>query len=129
MSGSDSIALPQDTPMISTIQPDSTGRNKNVVVILAGGKSSRNLQNIPNQFITVLGKPVIVYCMQSYQRHPTIDDIYIVCLKGWESIASEIYGVRAIPEMILISPKGEIVAIGLHGDELETTIAEVFADK
>ena len=25
--------------------------------------------------------------------------------------------------------KGEIVAIGLHGEELETTIAEVFADK
>lgn len=68
MNGSDSIALSQDTLMISTIQPDSTERNKNVVVILAGGKSSRNLQNIPNQFITALGKPVIVYCMESYHR-------------------------------------------------------------
>lgn len=55
--------------------------------------------------------------------------IHLSDLKGWESIASEIYGVSAIPEMILISPKGEIVAIGLHGEELETTIAEVFADK
>ncbi len=55
--------------------------------------------------------------------------IHLSDLKGWESIASEIYGVRAIPEMILISPKGEIVAIGLHGEELEATIAEVFSDK
>lgn len=60
--------------------------NKNVVIILAGGKSTRNLQNIPNQFINVYGKPVIIYCMEAYQRHPVIDEIYAVCLKGWEDI-------------------------------------------
>ncbi len=109
MSGSDSIALPQDTPMISTMQPDSTGRNKNVVVILAGGKSSRNLQNIPNQFITVLGKPVIVYCMESYQKHPTIDDIYIVCLKGWEAI------VKAYAEQFHITKLRGIIPAGTYG--------------
>ncbi len=62
------------------------GRNKTVAIILAGGKSSRNQQNIPNQFINILGKPVIVYCLEAYQAHPAIDDIYIVCLKGWEKI-------------------------------------------
>lgn len=62
--------------------------NKNVVLILAGGKSSRNHQNIPNQFINIHGKPVIVYCMQAYQNHPSIDAIYVVCLKGWEDIVN-----------------------------------------
>ena len=61
-------------------------RNKNIAIILAGGKSMRNQQNIPNQFINILGKPVIVYCLEAYQAHPAIDDIYIVCLKGWEQI-------------------------------------------
>jgi 2-C-methyl-D-erythritol 4-phosphate cytidylyltransferase len=61
-------------------------QNKTAVIILAGGKSTRNMQNIPNQFINVLGKPVIVYCMEAYQRHPAVDDIYVVCLKDWESI-------------------------------------------
>lgn len=61
-------------------------RNKNAVVILAGGKSVRNHQNVPNQFIQILGKPVIVYCLEAYQNHPAVDDIYIVCLKGWEEI-------------------------------------------
>lgn len=88
ISGSESVALPQDTPTISSSSTDNKSRNRNVVIILAGGKSSRNLQNIPNQFITVMGKPVIVYCMEAYENHPAIDDIYVVCLKGWESIVS-----------------------------------------
>jgi 2-C-methyl-D-erythritol 4-phosphate cytidylyltransferase len=67
------------------------GADKTAVIVLAGGKSTRNLQNIPNQFINVLGKPVIIYCLEAYQRHPSVDDIYIVCLKGWESIV-ESYG-------------------------------------
>lgn len=62
--------------------------NKVVAIILAGGKSVRNNQNIPNQFIDILGKPVIMYILETYQNHPAIDDIYIVCLKGWEQIVS-----------------------------------------
>lgn len=61
-------------------------RNKTVAVILAGGKSIRNHKNIPNQFISIQGKPVIVYCLEAYQNHPAINDIYVVCLKGWENI-------------------------------------------
>lgn len=61
-------------------------RNKNIAIILAGGKSSRNEQNIPNQFIDVNGKPIIIYGLETYNNHPLIDDIYVVCLKGWESI-------------------------------------------
>lgn len=73
-----SFELPIETP--------DSRKNKIVSIILAGGKSSRNQQNIPNQFINILGKPVIVYCLEAYQAHPAIDDIYIVCLRGWEEI-------------------------------------------
>jgi 2-C-methyl-D-erythritol 4-phosphate cytidylyltransferase len=62
------------------------GDSRNVAVVLAGGKSTRNLQNVPNQFVNILGKPVIIYCLEAYQRHPAIDEINIVCLSGWESI-------------------------------------------
>ena len=72
----------------SAVQASDKDRIKTVAIILAGGKSSRNQQNIPNQFINILGKPVIVYCLEAYQAHPAIDDIYIVCLKGWEQIVT-----------------------------------------
>ena len=58
------------------------------VVLLAGGKVGRNRQNVPTQFVTVAGKPILVYCLDAYQAHPSVDDIYVVCLKGWESIVS-----------------------------------------
>ncbi len=64
----------------------TAGRSRTVAIILAGGKSSRNHLNIPNQFINIHGKPVIIYSMEAYEAHPAIDDLYIVCLKGWEQI-------------------------------------------
>ena len=67
---------------------DTQGKNtsKAIAIILAGGKSTRNQQNIPSQFINILGKPVIIYTMEAYQNHPAVTDIYVVCLSGWEDI-------------------------------------------
>lgn len=78
-------------------------RNQNIVIILAGGKSGRNRQNIPSQFINVHGKPIIVYCTEAYQAHPAIDDIYVVCLKGWENIVkayAQQYGITKLKGLI-----------------------------
>ena len=86
-----------------------TEKNKTVAIILAGGKSSRNQQNIPNQFINILGKPVIVYCLEAYQTHPAIDDIYIVCLKGWEKIVTayaEQYHITKLRNLIPAASSG-----------------------
>ena len=67
---------------------ENPSRQKTVAIIMAGGKSSKNRQNIPNQFINVHNKPIIVYCLEAYESHPSVDDIYIVCLKGWEQIVA-----------------------------------------
>ena len=74
-------------PVFSEVAPGFK-KNKNVAVILAGGKTGKNKRNIPNQFIDVHGKPIIVHCMDAYQAHPSVDDIYVVCLKGWEDIVT-----------------------------------------
>ena len=84
-------------------------RNKYAVIILAGGKSGRNRQNIPSQFIHVNGKPILAYSMDVYQAHPLVDDIYVVCLKGWESI------VKAYAEQYGITKLRGLVAAGNSG--------------
>ena len=93
------------TPSPVVTEPIAYDRNRNrgVVVILAGGKAGRNRQNIPTQFINVHGKPIIVYSMDAYQAHPSIDDIYVVCLKGWENIVrayAEEYGITKLRGLI-----------------------------
>lgn len=80
--------------------------NKNAVIILAGGKSGRNRQNIPSQFININGKPILVYCMQVYEEHPAIDDVYVVCLKGWESIVEAYAKQYGITKLRSIIPAG-----------------------
>ena len=84
-------------------------RRRTAAVILAGGRSSRNQQNIPNQFINIMGKPVIVYCMEAYQAHPAVDDIYVVCLRGWEQIVSvyaDQYGISKLRGLIPAGSSG-----------------------
>ena len=97
-------------------------RNKTVAIILAGGKSYRNKQNIPNQFINILGKPVIVYCMEAYQAHAAVDDIYVVCLKGWEQIVTayaEQYGIHKLRGLIPASSSG-ILSVKNGLDAIQT---------
>lgn len=43
-------------------------------------------QDIPKQFINVYDKPVIIYTLESFQRHPLVDAIEVVCLNGWHEV-------------------------------------------
>lgn len=58
----------------------------NVAVIVAGGVGSRMGQEIPKQFIHVYEKPILIYTLESFQRHPSIDMIEVVCIDGWQDI-------------------------------------------
>lgn len=56
----------------------------NIAIIIAGGVGSRMQMDIPKQFIHIYDKPVIIYTLEGFQRHPEIDAIEVVCLEGWE---------------------------------------------
>ena len=58
----------------------------NIAMIIAGGKGSRMHQDIPKQFLTVNEKPVIIYTLEVFQKHPAVDEIVVVCIEGWEKI-------------------------------------------
>ena len=50
----------------------------NIALLIAGGVGNRMKQDIP--------KPVIIYTLLAFQNHPSIDQIYVSCLNGWEPI-------------------------------------------
>lgn len=58
----------------------------NIAIIIAGGVGQRMKQDIPKQFINVYDKPVLIYTLEGFQRHPQIDEIGVVCIEGWEDI-------------------------------------------
>lgn len=58
----------------------------NIAIIIAGGSGHRMGQDIPKQFITVFDKPILIYTLECFQRHPQIDAIEVVCIDGWHDI-------------------------------------------
>ena len=58
----------------------------NVALLIAGGSGSRMGQDIPKQFINVYDKPVLIYTLEGFQKHPQIDAIEVVCIDGWHEV-------------------------------------------
>lgn len=58
----------------------------NTAIILEGGTGQRMHQEIPKQFINVNDKPLIIYTLEAFQKHPQIDSILVVCIDGWHDI-------------------------------------------
>ena len=84
---------------------------KNIALIIAGGVGARMGQDIPKQFINVYDKPVIVYTMEAFQKHPEIDAIEIVCLDGWHDV------LRAYAKQFGIAKLENIVSGGKNGQD------------
>ena len=62
----------------------------NIALLIAGGSGKRMGQEIPKQFLNVYDKPVIIYTLEAFQVHPSIDEIAVVCLEDWQHVL-EIY--------------------------------------
>lgn len=60
--------------------------NMNVAIVFAGGTGIRmKTTGKPKQFIELYGKPIIIYTLEVFERHPEIDHIIIPCIAGWET--------------------------------------------
>lgn len=49
-------------------------------------------------------------------------------LQGWKNAAAQLYGVRSIPETVLLDSEGKIIARKLRGPMLEAKLAEIFGE-
>mgnify|MGYP001080320987 FL=1 len=58
----------------------------NIALLTAAGYGTRMHQDIPKQFLHVNNKPVIVYTMEAFQNHPSIDAIVVVTLSSWKEV-------------------------------------------
>lgn len=83
----------------------------NIALILAGGCGSRTEQDIPKQFMNVYDKPLIIYTLENFERHPDIDGIAVVCLDGWHEV------LKAYAVQYNISKLRWLVSGGCDGQE------------
>ena len=83
----------------------------NIGLIIAGGSGARMGQDIPKQFLNVYDKPVIIYTLEGFQKHPQIDKIILVCIDGWHDY------IRAYCKQYGIDKLDKIVPGGATGQE------------
>ena len=83
----------------------------NIAIIIAGGVGARTGNKIPKQFINVNDKPIIVYTLEQFQKHPMIDVIEVVCLEGWHEV------LRAYAEQFGIAKLRYVIAGGDSSQE------------
>ena len=78
----------------------------NISLLIAGGSGNRMGQDIPKQFLTVNERPVIVYTLEAFEKHPEIDTIAVVCIEGWEQVLWAYAGQFNIKKLKLVIPGG-----------------------
>ena len=83
----------------------------NVAMILAGGHGSRTEQDIPKQFMNIYEKPLIIYTLENFEKHPEIEGILVVCLDGWHEV------LRAYARQYHITKLRWIISGGGDGQE------------
>ncbi|MBQ8994541.1 MAG: 2-C-methyl-D-erythritol 4-phosphate cytidylyltransferase [Oscillospiraceae bacterium] len=98
----------------------------NIALLIAGGSGNRMHQEIPKQFLTVNEKPIIVYTMEAFEKHPEIDEIDVVCIHGWEQVLSAYARQFNISKLRLIIEGGDTGQMSIRNGifELEKVHSE-----
>lgn len=77
-------------------------------LIFAGGTGQRmNSRSRPKQFLEMHGKPIIVYTLEHFEFHESIDNIIIVCIEEWIKELEGLLKRFGITKVVKIVPGGE----------------------
>lgn len=78
----------------------------NTAIILAGGVGSRMGVDRPKQYLVVNEKPIIVYCLEIFEKHTNIDKIVIVVSDEWKDYVIENADKYGITKVCGYAPAG-----------------------
>lgn len=80
----------------------------NVAIIFAGGTGQRMKSTAcPKQFLPLYGKPIIIYTLEIFQKHPDIDQIIVPCVEGWEDRLRNMANQFGITKLTQVVPGGQ----------------------
>lgn len=85
------------------------------VLIFAGGVGNRmKSREIPKQFLTVEGKPIIIHTLEHFSNHNMIDNIIVVCLESWIEELKHQVDKYSVKKIIGIIPGGKTGFQSIH---------------
>ena len=80
----------------------------NYAIILAGGVGQRmRTSGLPKQFLTVFGKPIIIYTLEKFENCSEIDKIVISCNASWVDYMRDLVNKYNLKKILDIIPGGK----------------------
>ena len=87
----------------------------NIVVIFAGGSGQRmHTKDIPKQYLEMHGKPIIIYTLELFEKHPEIDAIVIACKEDWIEYLEKLLYKYRIEKVKKIVPGGDTGQMSIY---------------
>jgi 2-C-methyl-D-erythritol 4-phosphate cytidylyltransferase len=87
----------------------------NIAIIFAGGVGIRmNSKEKPKQFLELHGKPIIIYTLEVFDRHPHIDGIIVSCVPEWIIYLQKLIIKFHIKKVAVIVPGGETGQMSIY---------------
>ena len=104
--------------------------NEVTAIVLSGGSGSRfHGSYIPKQFVEIDGKPILAYCLDTYESLPMIDEVVLVINQRYEQLYYDICSTFGYLKVKTFVPGGstrqESVARGLEAiDPCEIVVVQ-----
>ena len=78
----------------------------NVALIIAGGSGTRFGADRPKQYVEVMGKPIIIHCLENYEKSADIDAIEVVCKEEYKDFVWEQARANGISKLRWVNTSG-----------------------
>ncbi len=84
----------------------------NIGVIFAGGVGSRmHSKEMPKQFLSVHGKPIIIHTLEHFEKNGEIDAVVVACVREWIPHLKELiykYRIDKVKEIVSGGETGQL---------------------
>lgn len=84
-------------------------------MLFAGGSGVRmQSSDLPKQFLEVGGKPIIIYTMEHFAKHPWVDGIVVACKEDWIDYLIELIERFRVRKVKAVVPGGKTGFDSIH---------------
>jgi len=77
-----------------------------IALLLAGGYGLRIHSTRPKQFIETEGESILLHTMKAFERHPLVDEIWVVCNPEWSSYVQKQAAIGQVGKFRQTLPSG-----------------------
>lgn len=99
---------------------------RNIAIVLSGGTGTRLGADVPKQYLTVAGKPIIVHTLEQLQRCEAVDGVLVAASSVWREKIQQWITEFSLTKLLDVAAAGKNRQMSIRNGLLA---AELFMDR